>query len=145
MSDASASEGAIVYIGTGDARTVADADDSFVEIGEVVSFSDLDGGDSAEIDVTHLQSVAKEYLLGLPDNGTFSMELNFIAGDAGQTAFRAARVARGLRNFRVVLPDDDGTTYVFKGRPKTSPVAGGVDQKLSTTMTVRISGGVGTA
>lgn len=142
MSEATASEGVIVQIGTGNAADVDDAGDTFADMGEVVSFSDLDGGDSAEIDVTHLRSTAKEYLLGLPDNGTFSMELNLIFGDAGQDEFRAARRARESRNIRVVLPDDAGTTLKFKGFPKSNPIAGGVDQKLSTTFTTRITGAV---
>ena len=141
-SEATASEGAIVKIGTGNAKTVADADDTFIQIGEVVSFSDLDGGESAEIEVTHLLSEAKEYLMGLPDTGTFSMELNYIFGDAGQAEARAARRARRKCNFQVILPNDEGTVLKFKGFVKTAPISGGVDQKLATTMAVRVSGAV---
>lgn len=142
MSEATASEGVIIQIGTGDAADTADADDTFLDMGEVVSFSDLDGGTSAEIDVTHMRSTAKEYLIGLPDSGTFSMEVNTIFGDTGQDEFRTARRARTSRNFRVTLPDDSTTVLKFKGFPMTSPVSGGVDQKLATTMTVRITGPV---
>lgn len=139
-SQATASEGAIIKIGTLNAKTVADADDVFIDVGEVVSFSDLDGGSSAEIDVSHLLSEAKEYLLGLLDSGTFSMELNYIFGDAGQAEARAARRSRQKRNFQVILPNDESTTLKFKGFVQSAPLSGGVDQKLASTMTVRVSG-----
>jgi hypothetical protein len=142
MSDASVSEGTVISIGQGDAASVDDAGDAFDAIGEVVSFSDLDAGASGEIDVTHMGSSAKEYLLGLPDNGTMSLEVNAIFGDTGQDSFRTARRDRELRNFRVVLPDAGSTTFKFKGWAMGSPTSGGVDQKVASTLSVRITGPV---
>jgi hypothetical protein len=112
---------------------------SYVAVGEVTSFTGFDGA-AAEIDVTHLQSTAKEFLMGLQDFGSFSIECNYLQGDAGQDDLRAAKASRDVQAFRVTF--SDASTATFQGYVLSASVAGGVDAKVDGSFTIRITGDV---
>ena len=112
---------------------------TYTEVKEVVSFSGLDG-EAAEIDVTQLQSSAKEYLMGLQDFGNWSLEVNYLPDDSGQDKMRAAKASREIQDFRATL--SDGTLVTFRGFVKTNPISGGVDAKVDGSFSIRISGDV---
>ena len=133
MSDALESQGFLFEIETGTGPSV------FTEVSEITNFSGLDGT-AAEIDVTHMQSTAKEFRMGLQDYGTWQMDVNYLTGDAGQTAMRAAKASRVLTNFRATLSDD--TVVTFSGYVGSAPISGGVDAKIDGSFTIRISGDV---
>ena len=61
------------------------------------------GASSSKVDVTDLESDAFEYLSGLVDNGTLSMDINILQSDAGQTACLTAftTVPPPINEFRV--------------------------------------------
>lgn len=108
------------------------------EIEEVASIG-ASGASSAEIDVTHLRSLAKEYLLGLPDNGTIPLAGNYLgAGTSGQDEMYAAFNDRAERNFRITFPDS--TIYTFPGRCSVFDIGAQPDSKLDLSMAVRITG-----
>jgi hypothetical protein len=108
-------------------------------IAEVKSFSGLDGS-ASEIDVTHLGSTAKEYRLGLVDEGGFTFEMNRVAADPGQAALLTSRNAGTLKTYKLTLPNAEVAT--FTAFAKTFPVAGGVDGVVSHSIGLRISGAV---
>lgn len=112
---------------------------SFTAIGNVKTFSGFDGS-SSEIDVTTLSSTAKEYRLGLEDNGQFAIELDRDFSDAGQTALLAARDAQAGKQFKLLL--SNGESAVFTGYVKKFSMAGGVDQVVKGSVDIRISGAV---
>lgn len=120
-------------IGGSDSPTV------FTEVKEVVSFSGLDG-QASEIDVTHMQSTAKEFLMGLQDFGNFQLDCNFIADDAGQDAMRAAKASGDIKDFQATLSDN--TVVTFQGFVMSASMSGGVDSKIDTSFNIRISGNV---
>lgn len=111
----------------------------YTSIGEITSFSGFDGK-AAEIDVTHLQSTAKEFLMGLQDFGQFNIEVNFIKSDPGQLLLRAAKTARDIQSFLATF--SDGTTATFQGYVLSNPVKGGVDAKVDGSFDIRITGAV---
>lgn len=114
---------------------------TYTTIGDVVSFSGFDG-QASEIDVTDLSSTAKEFKLGLTDNGGVSVTLNTVKGDAGQVALQAAKDAGTSRTFKLTLPSGTPSVATFTAFVKQMPVAGGVDAKVSSTVALRISGAV---
>ena len=65
------SQGTGIYLNDLTASPVA-----FAEIGQVMTISGPDGS-ASEIDVTNLASSAKEFVIGLPDEGSVSMEVSF--------------------------------------------------------------------
>lgn len=133
MSDAIETQGTQFDIGNGDSPL------TYTEIKEVQSFTAFDGA-AAEIDTTHLQSTAKEFLMGLQDFGGFNMEANYLASDAGQVLVRAAKASRAIQDFKITF--SDASTAIFQGFVLSAPQSGGVDAKMDTSFQIRISGNV---
>lgn len=73
-------------------------------VGNVRDFS-MQGGASDDIDVTHLQSVAKEFLVGLGDEGDATFTLWEDPTDTGQAAIRTAQLAQTAKGFTVTGSD----------------------------------------
>lgn len=110
-------------------------------VGEIKSFNGP-GGQSSDIDITTLESTAKEFLQGLQDEGEFSFSANLHPSDVGQTFCRNARSAQLTRGFEVILADTDTTTFTFDGNVKGFSVAGAVDDVVKADVTIKISGPV---
>lgn len=119
--------------------TASSGGPTYTAIGNIKTFSGFDGA-SSEIDVTNLSSSAKEYRLGLEDNGQFSIELDRDFSDVGQTALLAARDSQVGKSFKLVL--SNGENAIFTGFVKKFSLAGGVDQVVKGSADIRISGAV---
>ncbi len=128
-------QGTVVKRGNGGSPEV------FTAIGEVVDFQGP-GGKASIIDATHLGSTAREKLAGLPDEGQFSMTLNFVPGDTQQQALRADRASRVLRNFQVIFTDVGAETASFSAYVLGYSVSGKVDDKVVLKVDLEISGPV---
>lgn len=111
----------------------------WVQIKEISTFSGFDG-ERSETDITNLDSTAKEFLLGLKDNGTFSSNLRVVHADAGQTACRVAHGSDVSSPFKLVLPNEEVGT--FSGLVKSMPESGGVDAAYEGALNIRITGDV---
>lgn len=74
-------------------------------IGDVRAVGPGFDGESSEIDVTSLQSTAKEYLLGLQDFGNVRVGLFLPSGaDAGQARLRSLKESASVEAFTLALP-----------------------------------------
>jgi hypothetical protein len=114
---------------------------TFTAVSEVVSFSGFDG-QASEIDVSDLNSVAKEFKLGLVDSGGFTFTMNTLLSDAGQTAVRTSRDTSTSRQFKLTLPSGTPSVATFTAFAKQVPVTGGVDAKVQSNVALRITGAV---
>ena len=112
---------------------------TYTKIENWKTYTGLDGQPS-DIDITNLDSVAKEFMPGLVDNGSFSGEVDRAPTGVGQLALDAARVAGTTKLFKVVIPG--GFTASFSGYVKKFGIAGGVDQVVKSPFEVRITGAV---
>lgn len=112
---------------------------TYTNIGEITNFNGFDGS-AAEIDVTHLGSTAKEWLMGLQDFGSFNIDVNYLNADAGQDLLRTAKGNRDLHYFKATF--SDASTATFSGYVLSAPISGGVDAKVDGNFTIRISGDV---
>lgn len=119
-------------------KTQADPE-VYTKVAGLQSFSAFDG-EAKEIDVTDADSTAKEFKLGLPDNGSFVTEHRFLPSDPGQQAMSAARDNQELKDFHFVLAD--GTTYSFSGYVKKWGLSGQQDDRNTVSSSIRISGAV---
>jgi hypothetical protein len=127
------SQGAIVEINTGTEQSP-----TWTNIANISSFSGLDG-EGADIDVTNLQSVAKEFRVGLKDFGGFSMEIHADYSDAGQQALRSAGV--DVKQFQVTL--SNSTTLSFDAVVKNADsINVGIDAVVTGTVSLKITGAV---
>lgn len=112
---------------------------TWTEIGELIDW-DGPGGSASVIDITHLQSTAREKMIGLMDEGQLTLTVNFLDADTGQLAVSAARLARLEKDWKLVY--SDAAVQTFKGYALAFSSSGGVDDKVSGTITIEISGEV---
>ena len=133
MSDAIETQGFFFNIGNGDSPL------TYTEVKEVKSFTGFDGS-AAEIDITNLQSAAKEFLMGLQDFGGFNIETNYLSADAGQVLMRAAKASRVIQDIQLVF--SDSSTATFQAFILSAPLSGGVDAAVDGSFQLRISGDV---
>jgi hypothetical protein len=112
---------------------------TFTNVANVRSFSGFDGA-ASEIDVTNLDSLAKEFRLGLVDPGQFTFEIDYNSSNAGHVALRSKQVSGLLSNFKLTLPDS--TVITFNAYVKKFSLGGGVDAVAKTQVDLRISGPV---
>lgn len=112
---------------------------AFTEVGEIVDF-DGPGGSAAVYNVTHLKSVAQEKRIGLPDEGQLTLNLNCVHTDAGQLAVAASRTARSLKTYKLTY--SDSVVDTFTAYALSFPKSGGLDDKVSRSLTLEITGAV---
>lgn len=114
---------------------------TYTTINEVKTYSGLDG-QASEIDVSDLNSAAKEIKMGLLDEGGFQFTMNRLPSDGGQQALLAARGASQLKQFQLVLPSGSPSIATFSAYVKQLPIQGGVDAVNMSNVQLRISGAV---
>jgi hypothetical protein len=121
----------------------------FTRVGGVSGIRDIRSGTAAEIDVSDLQSTAKEFVLGLADNGSMSFDLFYDQADPGQITLEQLRESSASASFRVGVrnPLQAGsptgfTLLSFTGFVATFPITLGVDAAVTGTCTVRITGAI---
>ena len=112
---------------------------TFTAIANIKDFSGFDGA-ASEIEVTNLDSIAKEFRLGLTDPGQFTINIDYDNTNAGHVALRAKQVSGLLTNFKFTLPNANVIT--FTGYVKKFTLAGGVDAVNKTAVDIRVSGAV---
>lgn len=114
---------------------------TFASIANVTGFSGP-GGSASVIDVTNLSSTAKEKLMGLPDEGQFTIDINLDPDDASHVALRGARAARTRTEFQITFTDSTPATATFFGYVLGFAVSAAVDQAVKVSMTIEIDGAV---
>lgn len=68
-------------------------------------------GQAGEIDTTHLQSLAKEYVLGLQDFGNVTLKVWLVNTDTGQIKLRSLKESATVAAYSLTL--SDGTVSAF--------------------------------
>ncbi len=96
-------------------------------------------------DVTHQQSPDgyNEKIGGIRDGGEVSFTLNFLPGNATQdatTGLISDLHTDTKRNYRLVFPDADGTTWTFPGLVTSFKAKAPVDGALEADVTVTVCG-----
>ncbi len=111
----------------------------WTKIKNIISFTGFDGA-ASEIDVTDLDSTAKEFRLGLQDHGKFSFEMHIDRADPGQVALEAAHKAGKVVQLKLTLPNDE--TATFNVLVKSTPITGGIDAVLKGSVETRVTGDI---
>jgi len=114
---------------------------SAVEVGEVTDFNGP-GGAAGIIDISHLQSTAKEKLIGLRDEGQLSFSLNYNATDAGQLSLIADRAARTKKKCLLKFNDAATNCARFDAYCMQFSITGAVDDKIAANAVLEITGAV---
>jgi hypothetical protein len=112
---------------------------TFSKVGNVQDFTP-DGGTANVIDVSNMDSTAKEKRQGLQDMGNYALTYDTDDTDVGQLALIAARTAQAVKTFKQVYP---GGLLVraWQGfvQKVTEPDAG-VDKVLRSSATIVVTG-----
>lgn len=120
-------------------------EDSSVGIWDTISeITSISGpGMSREtIDVTSFESTGgyREFIGSLRDGGT--LELSMIFRLDTYELMKDDFESDTLRNYQIDLPDDDDTNFDFKGLVTDLPLDIVIDDKISYSVTIKISGQV---
>lgn len=126
-----------VYISPENADSTALGSATFLKIGEVTNIG-APSGEAADIDTTHLESEAMEYLTGLPDNGNIEIAMNAIEGDPGHDELIDAMDVQERRWLQIVW--SSGATWSIKALVKKYTWAAGVNSKIEAASSFRTSG-----
>lgn len=129
------SQGAKLYVTNGGSPT------EFVQIQNVTDFSGP-GGQASVIDVSNLDSTRREKIMGLPDEGQISFNLNWDPDDVGHQLLRTLRNNRTRAEFKVTLTDATPAVATFFGYVLGVQLSGAVDQQIKAAVTVEIDGAI---
>lgn len=114
---------------------------SYTDIPEIISFNGP-GGAGQVIDITNLDSAAIEKMMGLPDEGQLSFDINYVPDNAVHAALRSDRNAQSLVPIKMVFTDGGSTEWTFNAYVTGFTVQGGVNNVLRATVTLEITGAI---
>src|SRR5262245_62074148 len=134
MSDALITQGTLLEVGQGTTP------ETYIAVGEVTDW-DGPGGEAPEIDVSHLQSVKKEYKLGLPDSGDMTYNCQLVPGNAGQLRIIQLHDAKASATFRLTYSDLT-TRRTFTAFVRRYREAGAKDNVVRAAITLRVTGDI---
>jgi predicted secreted protein len=133
-------KGTIFSIGT------TGATPTFTPVSELKTFA-FSGAKNDTEDITNSDSLgrAREFLVTLLDSGEISITGNYVGGDAGQVAFRAAFNSGSILPFKMQLPTAPGQTttgdlFTFSGLVVESNPDTQFDKAITFSAKVKISG-----
>lgn len=128
------SQGTLLKIGSGSPT-------AYNTIPEVISFNGP-GGAGQVIDSTDLSSTAIEKVMGLPDEGQLSFEINYLPTNTYHAALRTARANQTATPFKIVFPDTGETEWTFTGFVTNFTISLGVNSQVKASVTIEISGAI---
>ena len=135
------SSNAILAQGTKFAVSPNSSPPVFADIPEIRSIGGPDGS-APTIDVTDLDSTAREYVLGLKDEGSFSLGVMYIPANAVHTTLRNAWANRTQLRFRVTFTDSGTTVWEFNGFVTGFSQSAAVDTVVEATVGIKITGSI---
>lgn len=124
------------------------------KIGSITGFSGI-GGEAGEIDVTDMDSVAREFVTGLQDNGTVNINFDYDPQDESQQTLDAL-VGGANKRFLVALSESDTqptysstytlptdrTTFDFSAGVRSFQLDASADDAWRGTTNLRVSGDI---
>lgn len=113
---------------------------SFSDIPELRTIGGPDGS-APTIDVTDLDSTAREYILGLKDEGQIQLGFMYRPSNAVHAQLRDAWSDRTQLRFQIDFSDDT-TRWEFDGFVTGMPITAGVDTVVEGTCTIKITGAI---
>lgn len=113
----------------------------FAAIPEVKTI-DGPSGQAPEIDVTDLTSTAREFVLGLEDEGEITLEVNYIPKNVRHAALRADKNSGTARNYRITFTDSPATTWTFSAIVKGLTISNAVDSTTTASIALRLTGSI---
>lgn len=119
---------------------------TFATLLEITSI-DLPSESVPSLDTTVLADTARQFRPGLYDGGEVGIEFNFDPDNAEHIWLRGQVSARAMRAWRITIPADGVGTNAWKCDfvgflTEFAPTSGGVDEFLTVSATIKVSGDV---
>lgn len=128
-------------LGYGTAFAIHDGADpgAFDTIAEVMDIKPPNQ-QTADVKVTHYASPngMEEYIGGLTDPGEATFGINWIPNDATDQIILGLKASKEKRDMKITWPN--GTTWTFNGYIKGFEPAAPIEDRMTATVTVRVSG-----
>ena len=105
-------------------------------LGEITGYS-FDDGERGDIDVTHSESTKKQYLSGLAEADNATYDINYVVGSAGMVLAKASKDGDVAYFWEITYAN--GIKHTFQAVVKSMPHSGGTDDKLSGSVSVRLT------
>ena len=107
------------------------------------SISGLGSGAATEIDTTTLCSAAKEFVMGIKDEGTMTFAVNYDPADVGQKRLQYLRDNQEVGAFRMTLTDVGSETWTWSGYVTSAPLGDVTPDTVYTMVySIRITGAI---
>lgn len=110
---------------------------TMTDVGNVKTF-DIQQDEATEIDVTNLDSVRKEFQIGLAGSWTSTSDYDIDSSDTGQAEFEAAQNDGLSRVFSITL--NSGSVFTGIAFVKSTSATGSPDAVVSGTVSLRGTG-----
>lgn len=114
----------------------------YTTIAEVLRCGPI-GSSNPEVDVTNLDSTAKEYIAGLADGNNVEFECNWVVGNTEQQSLRTSQAAGSTVNLQMIWDTSPQTSAKFDlvlldfEMGETTP-----EQQITARVSGRISGSI---
>jgi len=133
MTNAVLSAGSKIGIGDGASPEV------FNKIPEVLSMTTPETS-RPTVDVTSLDSTAKEYISGLKDGGSIELSGNWVASNTYHQLLKTNASAGTAATFLITLPTSPVTAVEFTGTPEAFGFSVEPDSQITFSATLKVSG-----
>jgi hypothetical protein len=133
MSDAIKTQGTTLHYSPAGSPT------SFTLVGNILDINGLDGSLTI-IDSSDLDSTAAEKIAGLVDEGNVSFTLKLNPNNAVHQALRDARYSGGKLEWKITIPSSTPVTIIFYGYVVNFPINVPFNDKITTPVTIAITG-----
>lgn len=131
-----------VGIGSGAQFWLDNDTDTLTQLGEILGVPNPNV-QTDEVEATHMASGGyREFIAGLKDPGEGSFDINFVPSSATYALLVEAQESGTTRDYKIVLPCADGSTWEItgegfvKGIERVVPI----DDRMTATITFRFSG-----
>lgn len=132
------------FSGVGTVFNRGDTESSGTTFTAIAEVNSITGPDMTrdQIDVTSLDSTGgyREFIAGFRDGGEVTLEMNFTLD--GYDGLKADFEDDDKRLYQIVLSDTGNTTFEFWGLVTALGLAVPMDDKVTATVTIKISGQV---
>ena len=111
----------------------------------IIQVTAIDGpdGSATEIDASNLSSTAKEFKVGLKDEGQVTLSINYDPDNAQHEILRAALGGTASKNYVITMSDGSpATTFSFAAFVMAFTPSYAVDGIVTASVTLRITGAV---
>jgi len=132
------------FLGSGTLLKVGDgaSPEVFTTVYEVTNIGDF-GQENDLVEVTHMQSTAKEYIYGLADGVEFPVTVNYNPTNATHVTMLAAQSAKTTKNMKLTLPSGGGSlTFSFSALIKGWRLPLGPNTPGQMTFNLKLSGAI---